>query len=513
VRSLKGTILRNVFSNWAMYGVSIVVAFFLSPVLVHSLGDSDYGIWTLIAAVTGYLGLLDLGVRGAVTRYVARFHAEATHERSRQVASTALGLFALAGALALATSVLLASFVDEIFRIPPAQRTTAQILMMLGGLNIAVTLTSGVFGGIVIGLQRFDLQSALQILITLMRALAIVLALQMGYGLLTLACVQLAFSIVAGLANVWLTFRLYPEIRRGFGRPDRAHARLIFSFSVYSFVIHVGGQLVHNTHAVVIGMFLPVSFITLYAIGGGLIEYTRALLAGVATALMPAASALDPQRQRHELQQLLLQCTQLVTLVGLPVVVALLTCGGTFIGLWMGPQYIETSGPVLTVLAVGMMFSLASPPAMAIVLGLSRHKPVVPVLLGEGLANLTLSIVLVQTLGIVGVAWGAALPAITRNLVFWPWYMRRTLDVSPWVYARTAWIRPIVGVLPYTLATYLLDHYWPAPSLPLFFLQMAMVLPVALVPLWFVAFTPEQRASHWQAAVGLLPAVVARRET
>ncbi len=513
VGSWKGTILRNVFSNWVNYGVDIVVAFFLFPILVRGLGDSDYGIWTLIASLTGYLGLLDFGVRGAVIRYVARFHAETVHQRSGRVASTALAIFSTAGALALATSTFLALLVDQIFQVPVAQRTTAQYLVILGGANVAASLVSGVFGGILVGLQRFDLQSGLGVGITGLRALAIVLALKIGYGLLTLASIQLAFSVVGGLANMWLSFLIYPELRQHFGRPDWEHVRLIFSFSLYSFLIHIGARLIYYTDTLVVGMFLPVSFVTFYAIGGSLIEYSRGLLSGVSSTIAPAASALEAQRHKEPLQQLFLQSIQLVMLVAFPICVAFLTCGGTFIGLWMGPQYVESSGQVLIVLALTMLLSAAKHPAMSIVLGLGRHKPVVPVLLAEGLANLALSVALVQTMGIIGVAWGTAIPAIVLNMTFLPWYMRRVLDISPWTFALTSWIRPTVGILPYALLTYLVNHHWPAPSLPVFFLQIALALPVALLPLWYLSFDKEQRASHWQFAVSRLPMLRARHGT
>jgi O-antigen/teichoic acid export membrane protein len=71
--------LRNVITNWAGTFSSMLIAFFLSPFVVHHLGATSYGIWILIMSVTGYLGLLDLGVRGTVPRYIATFHTQGKH--------------------------------------------------------------------------------------------------------------------------------------------------------------------------------------------------------------------------------------------------------------------------------------------------------------------------------------------------------------------------------------------------------------------------------------------------
>ena len=67
---------RNLAINWFSLIAGLVVMFFLSPFVVHSLGNNAYGIWVLLGSLVGYLGLLDLGVRAAVTRFIARFHAQ-----------------------------------------------------------------------------------------------------------------------------------------------------------------------------------------------------------------------------------------------------------------------------------------------------------------------------------------------------------------------------------------------------------------------------------------------------
>jgi len=73
--------------------------------MVRHLGNSGYGVWALTMSVTGYLGLLDLGVRGAVTRFVAKFHARAEDENASRVLSSGLAIFVSVAVLTVAFSV------------------------------------------------------------------------------------------------------------------------------------------------------------------------------------------------------------------------------------------------------------------------------------------------------------------------------------------------------------------------------------------------------------------------
>src|SRR5262249_49102474 len=82
-------ILRNVLSNWTSYVVTALVGFGLTPVVVHSLGNTGYGLWTLVVSMTGYFGLLDLGIRSSVGRFVTRYIALKDDEGANRIVSTA----------------------------------------------------------------------------------------------------------------------------------------------------------------------------------------------------------------------------------------------------------------------------------------------------------------------------------------------------------------------------------------------------------------------------------------
>ena len=63
---------RNVFSNWASLAINLVISFFLAPFVVNRLGSLYYGIWVIMMQLTGYIYLLDFGVRESVIRFVSK---------------------------------------------------------------------------------------------------------------------------------------------------------------------------------------------------------------------------------------------------------------------------------------------------------------------------------------------------------------------------------------------------------------------------------------------------------
>jgi hypothetical protein len=101
-------------------------------------------------------------------------------------------------------------------------------------------------------------------------------------------------------------------------------------------------------------------------------------------------------------------------------------------------------------------------------------------------ANLTLSIYLVRKIGIDGVAWGTVLPSLVSQIVLWPRYISKLLDLTVWTYFRECWIRPALATAPFCLACLWTDHHWSVASMPHFFLQIAAGLP--LIPIGIALF-------------------------
>jgi len=491
-----GRAAQNVLSNWFTYLVGGAVSFFLSPFIVRHLGNSAYGVWVLLVSLTGYLGFLDLGIRGAVTRYIARFHAQANHEEAGRTASSACGLFLAIGVIAILVSVALSVVAIPHFKIPPIYARAAQLVVVIAGVNVAVSLVSGVFGGIVVGLQRFTLLNAIALGTMALRTIAIVAALRSGRGLVSLALIQLGSTIAELVLGFGFSRMLYPELRIALSAFRWRHVSLIFSFGLYAFILQLANYVIFYTDALVIGAFLGVTMVTFFAIGGNLTVYARDLVGGVSRTMTPLASRLEVHGGADQLNETVLKAARYCTIVLSPIFVTFIIRGKSFIGLWMGPAYSDLSGHVLWILSVPWLFGAGTSVVASAVLGIGRHKPVVPIGVSEGLANLGLSIALVKSAGIVGVAWGTAIPNLAVSLLFWPWYIRRTMGIQLERYALSLWIFPALATLPFALLTYLVERLWAATSLFVFFVQVACVLPTMLLGFWLFGSTREERVAY-----------------
>lgn len=482
-------------ANWTAYGVAVIVGFLLSPFVLHRLGNSAYGFWVLLASLVSYLGLLDLGVRGSITRFMARHHAVGDHAAASRVVVGALRVFVTLGALAMVLSAVLALFVDRLFSVPEGMLPVARLVLIIGGASVAASFVSGVFGGVVTGLHRFDVDSVLEIGTTVLRAVLVVVALQAGHGLVWLAAIQLGVTVLRAVANLVAALRLYPDLSlRGAG-PVGETIRGLLSFSLFASLIHASTVAIYYTDVVIIGAVLPVGLIAFYSIAANLRDYGRSIGDSVSRVVTPRASAAEAATGASAAGDIVLRVGKAVGLIMVPVAFTLILRGETFVNLWMSSSYGEVSGAIVMVLALTVWLAGGRSVAQAALMGVNRHRVLAGAFACEAVVSLALSLALVRPMGLMGVALGTTVSSTLATLGFLPWYVGRVFHIRPAEFARQVWLRPTIAALPFGLATYLVQRFWPVDNIALFFAQVLILLPLVAVTGALVVYTPEERKS------------------
>src|SRR5215475_10201825 len=109
--SLKKRALKNVMSSWGGLATNIAVGFFLSPFILHHLGDDAFGLWVLIFSLTGYYGIFDFGIRSSLIRYVSKFQATGERDQLALLVNTSLFAYTCLGVFLMVPTLVGAFYV------------------------------------------------------------------------------------------------------------------------------------------------------------------------------------------------------------------------------------------------------------------------------------------------------------------------------------------------------------------------------------------------------------------
>lgn len=444
--------------------MNIAVGFFLSPFILHHLGDDAFGLWVLIFSLTGYYGIFDFGIRSSLVRYVSKFQATGDKDELARLINTSFFTYTCIGLILLVPTFLGSFYVDKLFHTPPGFRHDARILFLMVGSSLALGFPLGISGGILEGMQRFYLLNWTNIVSTLLRAVLIVFALRNGLGLLTVALITVGLPIVASAVRAVIAHYLL-TVPYGWHYVSRKSLGQVASYGSVTFMIIVAGRLRFKTDAVIIGTFLSAGAITFFSIGGRLVDYATEVVSSLAQIFTPMSSQFHATGDYGQLRKIFVAGNRACAFVAFPLAVTLVVMGKSIIEAWVGSRYVS-SYLVLVILLIPSTLYMAQGTSTRILFGMSLHKALAYVVLIEGMANLILSIALVRPLGIVGDAIGTAIPLLCTSVIFLPRHLCRQLQIPVSRFLFEAYTYPLLLCIPMIIVMLFMQRSFYAHHYP-----------------------------------------------
>jgi O-antigen/teichoic acid export membrane protein len=267
---------------------------------------------------------------------------------------------------------------------------------------------------------------------------------------------------------------LIPQLKLTFAKIQWQTIGKLSSFGLVTFWIGVAQRLRFQSDAMVIGIFMSMQAVNMFAIGSRLVIYSTQFVTNMTQVFTPVSSHFDALGNHEPLQKMLIQGNFFSSLIAFPVCAFLVLAGKSIIHVWVGDAYME-SYTILFILAIPVSLFTAQSATIAVLYGTAKHATLAKVLLAEGIANVVLSVALLQRYGIEGVAMGTAIPLSFTTFLFLPLHICRQLDVRFSKYLLEAHVYPALLTIPFAVCVWALNQYWPAQN----YLSLALQLCVS----------------------------------
>jgi O-antigen/teichoic acid export membrane protein len=450
-------VLKSIGSNWARLVLAIAATFITLPFVISMLGDEGYGTWVLISSLTGYLGLLAVGVPMASVKYLSEFRAKRDTEELNRIVDTAVGFYLMMGVAALVVGLGFFVAFEYGYAIPEILRSDARLAFLITLVASALSFIVLLPGGIMIAYEDFVHRNVLIVTAIALRLALILVVLPLEPSLSSLAAIQVAYLVFDFTATFFVMKRRYREIRFGVRDFNWPTLRKIFAFSVFVLLTAVSSRIAYETDAIVISAILGVRQAAYYSVPSSLALYVVDGIRGISGVVMPAVARLSVEGDREELRIFFLKWSKIALSVTLVVGTYLILFGPAFIGYWIDTTYQEKAGQVLIIMMLAHLIYLpARGVATPLLNGLDApHVPAYGMLVCA-LTNLGLSIALAKPLGLEGVAIGTALPNAVYGV-----YLRvmacARIGLPGWQFVRYVAVKAVLGWIPCATLLYTLS--------------------------------------------------------
>ncbi|MDP2728795.1 MAG: oligosaccharide flippase family protein, partial [Dehalococcoidia bacterium] len=343
------SVLKNTLSGYLRLLVPFAIGMLLTPYVIVHIGVPAYGLWALVLSTTGYFALLDLGFGQAIVRYVAMNKATGSRDELNRLISTFLVVYCMVAFVIVAATLFLAINSPRFFRVSLEEASISQWAFLISGLGIALRFPLNIFGGLLYGYQRYDLAFLTEVFFNVINAIATVVLLSLGQGLLALMLAASITSLAAGLVIAFYAFRVVDRMKISLRQFQWKKVSEILSFSIFFSMVTLAWMISHRSDAIVIGVFLPTTAVAIYAISLKLAELVSSLAGQLNNILFPVAAELHALADHSRMREMLLEGSRLSVALAVGLGMGVAAIGQPFVALWVGPEFLA-GYPVLIVL-------------------------------------------------------------------------------------------------------------------------------------------------------------------
>ena len=343
--------LSGIGFGYASQILTTLIAFWLTPFLLHRIGQTDFGLWLVGTQVMFYFGLMDLGVVALLPRETAFATGKV---RDLEKASDLPELIGQTMRLVLWQLPLVSMGALIFWFLLPSEWTALRYPIAVVLLAFVLTFPLRIFGAVLHGLQDHAFLGRSGIYVYLLGTLATVLLVLAGWGLYALAIgwtVQQFSSAAIGWNRL---HRHYPGVLpRKLPGLGWSIVRKRFGQGSWVSLNQIAQVLLNGTDVLIVGKLFGPAAVVPFVITGKLIGVLSNQPQMLMAAAGPALSQMKMGESRERLSEVCIALSQAMLLLSGAVVCVVLVVNQGFIGSWVGPG--EYGGFWLTALILASM--------------------------------------------------------------------------------------------------------------------------------------------------------------
>lgn len=441
----EGTFGENALLSAVAWMIPAVAAFFCLPPTVRGLGPDAYGLLAVVAALTGYLGLIDIGLSQALLRYLSYYRALDEGRPMIAIIRRALLWFVAAGAAAALLLFVGADWLArDVFHVSAGLLPSAVLVIRLSAFNLVLGLVVTVGATVPMSFLRYDIAAGMSVVFGTAGWVGPAVLVLLGYGIVGVTCFYIVLNVLALPLYLHFGRQLMRTVRHDAGPEWRAIRRDVLSFAGLVGVNRIGVTVAAQTNRLVIGIVGGTAAAAYYQVPNMLSVQVTGLLTRIAQVLFPTGAALIARGELDALRGLYYRSSRLLFLMSGSIAIAIAVYGRPLLRYWVSPAYAERGSVALVVFAATAALNAASLPVGF----LSWSAAKAGVNLAFALLNSAVSLVAIYPLasryGVAGAATAGLLGALTAPF-FIRYVNRHILEVSSWSVFRRCYLPTLAG--------------------------------------------------------------------
>lgn len=477
--------------------LSIAISFVYVPIMLSKLGQSEYGLYSIVQSLISYLQMSEMGIGTTATRYNSKYISENDIEGQKSINGMFFKMYIGIAVVCAAVGTALFSFLDVIYSNYSLENIRLiKILFIIALINLIITFVFKIFNAIIIAYEEYIFLKVIILIQTIIGPIGMLAVLYLGFRSIGMLCVNTTISLLFGLVQMLFCLKKY-KIGFVFKSNDKNLFKKILSFTIFVFINSMATQLMMNSDKVVISIIMTEYAVAIYAIVVQFHIYGYNFSNVLSGFYLPRFTKVIAKEKQvtSELFNELVKTGRIQVLVSGLIFGGFLAIGEPFIVRWVGIEYVEAYWLTVIVLfteVVGASQSMFN----SLMQAMNLHRVRALLSMSLSIVKIIITVILTMQFGLMGCAIAFFIGFVIKQVVFNVYYQRRVgIDVIKfWTNMLKLYVPLGLTTLLLYLGATLMQKKIAATTYPVLILYAIIYTVLYVAIMWIIALDADEKA-------------------
>lgn len=411
--------------------ISILIALLYTPFMIRILGQSEYGLYSVIGSLAAYFSVMDMGLGNALVRFTAKNRVDGDKNYESKLNGLFLMLYTIIGLLTVVVGVVVYNNINTLFstKFTEIELVKAKTMVVILIINFALSFPLSIFSSIIKAYEYFVADKLVSIIRILLSPIIILPIIYIGYGAVSMVVITTVVNILSLLFIAMYCFRKV-RVRFYIGKIDKVLLRQIVGYSLFVFLGVIVDQIYWQTDQIILGAVRGTATVAVYAVAMQFIKLYIQFSSSISSLFLPKVSMMVAKKASgRELTDMMIKFGRLQYIIITFIISGFVLFGLPFIEFWAGSNY-KNAYYIIVIIMIPLTIPLIQNIGISILYAKNLQGFRSVMLIFMAVINVIISIPLAKYYGGIGVAIVTAITLGLGNILVMNIYYAKKIGLE-----------------------------------------------------------------------------------
>lgn len=461
--------------------------------MLRIMGQSEFGLYSLVISIVGYLTILDFGFGNAIVRYTAKYRSLNEKEKEYNLYGMFLIIYVLIGIVTVIAGFILYLNIGNLFsaKMTINEIERAKILILLLVFNLSISFPLGIFSSIITAYEEFVFSKVINIIRIIINPCIIIPLLLFGYSSIGMVIETTVLNTIILLINMW--YCIYKlKIKIYFKKFDFS---LLKEISVYSFFIFLNiivDKINWSADQFILGAVSGTVAVAIFSVASQINGYYLSFSTAISGVFLPRLTSMVIKKaSNNEFSDLFRKIGRIQYIIMSYILSGFLLVGQDFINVWAGKKY-NSAYYIVIILIIPVTVPLIQNLGITLLQAQNRQRFRSVAYIVVAVINIGTSIPLAKIYGGIGCAIGTAIGLTLGNIILMNIYYYKEIHIDIPQFWKEIFLMTIPVVIAFIFSFFI--NCFIGGSGYIYILIKAFIFTLIYIPLmWFMGMNKYEK--------------------